>query len=61
MDWLPELFQCSRGDDGTSLKKQKAYRRFLGTIFFGEVQPLQVPENQPFARQQVPKNRKNTK
>jgi len=56
-----ELFQCSRGHITRTLKNQKTYRRFSGTIFFGEVELVEHPQLQPLAGHKIPKNRKNTK
>jgi len=51
----------SRNDYVTTSQKQKTYGRFLGTIFFGRLVAMQVPENEWLARQRIQEKWKNTK
>jgi hypothetical protein len=50
-----ELFSCSCDDFAISPKKTKTYRRFSGTIFFGGVEFVKVPDDQWLASQEIPK------
>jgi hypothetical protein len=49
------------GDFSTTGKKRKTYGRFLGMIFLGGSWPTLIVERQRLAREEIPKNRKNTK
>jgi hypothetical protein len=46
---------CSSAHYSTSRNGKKTYGRFLGTIYFGEVQPTLVVETQQIAARQSPK------
>jgi hypothetical protein len=51
----------SESDLSMTRKKQKTYRRFFGTIFFGGAPPALLVAGQLFATQEIPQKRKYTK